>query len=232
MIIFIIGTFAILIFLTWGTYQTAIYLRQVPVSFNLLLLPTENALRLVFIFVCILLGQVSNLPHTQLGWNINLPRDLIVGLGVGLIVALIVPPLTQVAVNRFGKQIYSPIVVIHILPRTPREWLLVPLALVSSVFLEEILFRSLLLGGFGSFVSPILLTVIGSLVFGLMHLPQGTLGMVVAGGLGLLLSVLFLATASLLAPFVAHYVINLVQIIWGSFDKTLLEQYADASSHS
>ncbi len=232
MILFVLGTLAILVFLTWGTYQTAVYLRQVPVRFNLLLLPSENALRLVLILACLLLGQVSNLPYGQLGWQTNLPRDLVLGLVVGVIVALVVPPLTQVAVNRFGKQIYSPVVVLHILPRSRREWLLVPFALISSVFLEELLFRSLLLGGFGSLAPPVGLAVLWSLLFGAMHLPQGTLGIAVAAGMGLLLSALFLATASLLAPFVAHYVINLVQIVWASFDRRLLEQYADAGSDS
>ncbi len=105
MILFIFGTLAILVFLTWGTYQTAVYLRQVPIRFNLLLLPAENALRLVLIVSCILLAQASGLSYAQLGWQISLPRDLIVGLGLGLFVALIVPPLTQLVVSRFGKQI-------------------------------------------------------------------------------------------------------------------------------
>ncbi len=232
MLIFLAGTFAILIFLMWGTYQTAVYLRQVPVRFNLLLLPAENGLRLMLILACILLGQVSGLPYAVLGWQSRLPGDLVLGLVIGILVALVVPPLTQAAVNRFGKQIYSPVVVLHILPRSRREWLFVPLALISSVLLEELLFRSLLLGGLGNFVPPVLLAVIWSLVFGSMHLPQGILGIVVAAGLGILLSGLFLVTASLLAPFVAHYVINLAQIVWASFDKSLLEQYADAGGHS
>ena len=93
--------------------------------------------------------------------------------------------------------------------------------------MEELLFRSLLLGGFGTFAPPALLAVAWSLVFGAMHLPQGSLGIVVAAALGLLLSALFLLTGGLLAPFVAHYVINLVQLIWASFDRSWLENYSN-----
>jgi membrane protease YdiL (CAAX protease family) len=53
-----------------------------------------------------------------------------------------------------------------------------------------------------------------------MHSPQGALGMIVAAMLGVLLSVLFLATQNLIAPFVAHYCINLVQLVWATRDKT------------
>lgn len=227
MLVFVVGTLLILAFLAWGTYRSAQVLRYVPASLNLLLLPSENIMRLVLIGVCIGLGDVSGLPHNLLGWRVgNLPADVGIGLMAGLLVAVTVPPLTQVAVRSFGKQVYSPIVVRSILPRTPRQWVLVPLALVSAVFLEELLFRSLLLGGFGVFVSPPVLAVGWSIIFGAMHLPQGSLGMVVASALGLYLSVLFLATGSLLTPFVAHYVINLVQLIWASLDRTWIDQYS------
>ncbi len=66
-----------------------------------------------------------------------------------------------------------------------------------------------------------------------MHLPQGALGIVVAAALGVLLSALFLATSSLLAPFIAHYIINFLQLVWASKDKSWLESYAaDTGSHS
>ncbi len=227
MLVFVAGTLIILGFLAWGTYRSAQMLRYVPPSLNLLLLPPENVVRLVLIGVCLELGEVSGLPYARLGWKTgDLIADVAIGLLVGMLVAAIVPPLTQVAVRSFGKQVYSPIVVRSILPRTRRQWLLVPLALISAVFLEELLFRSLLLGGFGVFASPLVLAVGWSLIFGAMHLPQGSLGMVVASALGLVLSALFLVTGSLLTPFVAHYVINLVQLIWASLDRTWIDEYS------
>ena len=234
MTLFVVGTLFILTFLSWATYRTAVFLRQIHLDFNLLLLPVENLSRLVLILVCIWLAEQSGQPYARFGWSAAQPaRDIVVGLAIGILIALVLPPLTQWAVARLGARVYSPGVVRSILPRNRREWLLVPLALIPSVFLEELLFRSLLLGGFAIFVSPILLAILWSMIFGAMHLPQGALGIVVAALLGLLLSALFLATMSLLAPVVAHYVINLLQLAAASRDKSWLENYeANASSHS
>lgn len=228
MIVFVFGTLLILAFLAWGTFQTAQFLRQFPVNENLLLLPAENILRMALLVVCLWLGQVSGLPYAQLGWiSFDPARDVTVGLFAGTFLAVFLPPFTQWAVKRFGRHVYSPVVVRSILPRSRREWLFVPPLLLSAVLLEEFLFRSFLLGGFGSFASPVFLALIWSIVFGAMHVPQGALGVLVAALLGLLLSGLFLATKSLLAPLVAHYVINLLQLIWASLDKSWLESYGD-----
>ncbi len=224
--VFVLGALSILALLAWGTYQTALYLRRVAVTFNPLLLPAENVLRLALIAACLWLGAISGLPRQALGWlAVDPGRDLAIGLAVGIITALLIPLLTQVAVKNLGTQIYSPVVVRSVLPRTRREWLLVPLALVGSVLLEELLFRSLLLGGFGQFAPPVLLAVVWSALFGALHLPQGSLGIVVAAVMGLLLSALFLGTMSLLAPLIAHYVINLLQLVLASLDGRWLDRY-------
>jgi CAAX protease family protein len=234
MILFVVGTLFILTFLSWATYRTAVFLRQVRLDLNLLLLPAENLSRLVLILVCVWLARQSEQPYARFGWDAAQPtRDILIGVAIGILIALVLPPLTQWAIARFGAQVYSPVVVRSILPRDRREWLLVPLALIPSVFLEELLFRSLLLGGFAIFVSPVLLAILWSMIFGAMHLPQGALGIVVAALLGLLLSALFLATMSLLAPVIAHYVINLLQLVAASRDKSWLENYeTNAGSHS
>jgi membrane protease YdiL (CAAX protease family) len=232
MTLFVVGTLFILAFLCWATYRTAVFLRQVRPAFNLLLLPAENLLRLALIAICVWLAQQSGQPYVQFGWSAAQPaRDVLAGFAVGIFVALLLPPLTQWAIARFGAQVYSPVVVRSILPRNRREWVLVPLALVPSVFLEELLFRSLLLGGFAILAPPFLLAMIWSILFGAMHLPQGALGIVVAALLGLLLSALFLATASLVAPIIAHYVINLLQLVAASKDKSWLE-HDEANANS
>jgi len=231
MTLFVVGTLAVLVLLAWATLRTAVFLRQVQLTFNLLLLPAENIFRFVLIAVCVWLAQSSGQPYAQFGWRAAEPaREIVVGLAVGIPVALILPLLTRWAVARFGPPVYSPVVVRSILPRSRREWLLVPLALVPSVFLEELLFRSLLLGGFAIFAPPIVLAILWSILFGAMHLPQGALGMVAAALLGLLFSAMFIATASLLAPFIAHYAINLLQLVWASKDKTWLESYGANTS--
>lgn len=226
MIGFLVGTLLLLIFLAWATWRSAQVLRLIPPTMNVLLLPAENVMRVLLVLVCIGLGWLSGLPFPQLGWGSAEPvRDGLAGLLIGGVIAMLVPPLTQWAVNRFGKQVYSPIVVRSVLPRNRQQWLLVPSALFLAVFLEEILFRSLLLGGFGSIAPPFLLALIWSIVFGVMHLPQGLLGMIVAAMLGLVFSILFLTTSSLLAPVVAHYIINLLQIGWAAHDRTWIESY-------
>ena len=231
MIIFVAGTLLLLALICWSTFRSAVYLRAIPSSFNLRLLPAENAVRLFLIAVCIWLAQTSEQPYIRFGWSLAEPvRDLFLGCAIGIPVALILPNLTQFAIARFGLHIYSPIVIRSILPRNPGEGLLVPLALVGAVLLEELLFRALLLGGFAFFAPPLVLAVLWSILFGVVHLPQGLLGIVVAALLGLLLSVLFLATASLLAPFVAHYTINLVQIFRASRDKSWLKSYGEGTS--
>jgi membrane protease YdiL (CAAX protease family) len=231
MIFFIIGTLLLLAFLAWATYRSAIALREMMPDFNMLLHPVENAMRLVLVGVCVALGVASGLSITQLGWtSADVARDTFLGLGVGVLGVIVLQPITHWAVARFGRQIYSPVIILNILPRTRREWVLVPLALVSAVFLEELLFRSLLVGGFSVFCSPALLAIVWSSLFGAMHLPQGNLGMIVAAALGVVLSILFLATSSLVAPFIAHYVINVLQVFIATRDKTLLENYGTATS--
>ncbi len=224
--VFVFGTLSILVILAWGTYQTAKYLRQVALTFNPLLMPAENIMRLALIAVCLWLGSISGLPYKTLGWRAADPgRDVALGLGVGIVIAILIPLLTQAAIKNFGTLIYSPVVVRSVLPRTRREWVLVPLALVGTVLLEELLFRSLLLGGFGQFAPPVLMAALWSVLFGFMHMPQGSLGIVVAAVMGLVLSALFLGTSSLLTPLVAHYVINVLQIVWASLDRGWLDRY-------
>ena len=233
MIFFVAGTLVLLVFLCWSTFRSAVYLREIQPTFNLLLLPAENVVRLLLIAVCLWLALSSNQAYARFGWDVVEPaRDVVIGFAVGILVALTLPVLTRVAIARFGTQIHSSVVIRSILPRNSREGLLVPFALLPAVLLEELLFRALLLGGFAVFAPPLVLAVIWSALFGAMHLPQGLLGIVVAALLGLLLSALFLATTSLLAPFIAHYVINLLQIVWGSRDKAWLESYGEnTSSH-
>ncbi|WP_050032015.1 CPBP family intramembrane glutamic endopeptidase [Halorubrum halophilum] len=101
-------------------------------------------------------------------------------------------------------------------PTDASEWaLLLGVALPVVAIFEETLFRGALIGalsvGFG--VDPRLLVVASSVAFGLGHGAQGRLGIAVAGGLGIALAGLFVATGSLLAVVVAHYVVNAVEFV-------------------
>ncbi len=100
-----------------------------------------------------------------------------------------------------------------ILPDGRAEWRGVLLALLPAAALEELLFRSLPLGGLGWLLAPEWLLWPLALCFGLLHWPQGGWGVVGTTLAALALSWLFLATRSIWAPLAAHYVMNLVQLL-------------------
>jgi membrane protease YdiL (CAAX protease family) len=104
-------------------------------------------------------------------------------------------------------------VIRSILPRSREEWVPVLLALFPAVLLEELLFRSLLLGGMRLFF-PVWVLVVGTaLLFGWMHSPQGRLGMIITASISLPLAGLFLWRESLFPVLTAHYVVNVLQLL-------------------
>jgi membrane protease YdiL (CAAX protease family) len=212
--LFVAGTLALTALIGYNTYLSAQLLRRWRPAQNLLLLPAENLLRLLLIGLCIGLGWLSGLEPGQLGWVWPAgPGPLFRGLVWGGVLALAFAASTFWIVRRTGQRFYSPVVVQAIVPRNRGELVLVCLAMAPVVLLEELLFRSLLLGGLAP-VLPLPWLVIGwSLFFGLLHSPQGLWGMVGAGLGGMLLSWLFLREGTLVTPLVAHYVTNIVQLI-------------------
>jgi membrane protease YdiL (CAAX protease family) len=187
-------------------------LRHWQPDVNILLLPAENALRALVLAVCFLLGRGSGLPPATLGWQINnAGSQLLAGLLTGLGLAILFFAMGQLLKRSAPTSFYRPILAL-VIPRSRKEALLLPFALILSVLFEELLFRSLLIGG----LSPLLPTawlIIGfSFIFGLLHSPQGLWGIVGAGAAGVVFGLLFIWQQSLLAPFVAHFVANAVQI--------------------
>jgi membrane protease YdiL (CAAX protease family) len=214
------------ILLAWLTYRSYLLLKEFQPSFNLLLSLPEFIARLVLIGLCLALAWLSGLPASQLGLTSIHPFQSIgLGLVIGLVSQVAVNRLTHWAIHRFGRDIYSPAIIRNILPRRPVEWIGVAVAFWPAVTMEEVLFRSLWLGAFQDIV-PLLLLIGGtSLLFGLMHQPQGLLGMLVAGFLNILLSLLFIWSGELLLPLTAHYVINLLQVAVSYRQKEWLENY-------
>jgi membrane protease YdiL (CAAX protease family) len=224
--LFVFGSLGLTVGLAWATYQSGRLLRVLPVSENLLLAPVENIVKGVVVLLCIGLGALSGVPAGRLGWTLdNGWRDLGLGLILGLGTQLAANGMTTLAIKVWGKGIYSPVVMKNIMPRTRPEWLLVPAALGLAVLLEELLFRSLLLGGL-SLTVPVPLLVIGfSAIFGLMHSPQGALGVVLTGVLGMWLSLLFVWSGGLILPLTAHYVINFLQLLKAQDERAWLDSY-------
>ena len=224
--VFVLGSLLVLGGLAWATHLSGRLLRAIPMEENLLLAPVENLVKAGLVVLCVGLGLVSGLPAARLGWTLEHPAlDLALGLLFGLVAQSVVNRLTFWAVDRFGKAVYSPVVLKNILPRSRRDWLLVPAAMLLAVLLEEVLFRSLLLGGLGTVLPPLLLALALGAIFGWMHAPQGPLGVIVTGALGVMLSLLFLWTGGLLAPLVAHYLINMLQLVRAREVRFWLQEY-------
>lgn len=211
--IFLIFTLALTGFLGYATFATARLLRTWRPEENLLLFPQENALRVLLVLVCAGLGLLSGVGPSALGWQwINWRADAALGLGIGLALAAGFYAATRLLLRLGGGRFYSPSVLEILLPRDAREFWLVLLAFIPAVLVEELLFRSLFIGGLSPLLPPLALVWATGVVFGLLHSPQGVWGMAGAGLAGVIFGLLFVNTGSLVAPLVAHYVANSVQI--------------------
>ncbi len=212
-ILFSLGMLVMLGFVSYATFRTSDVLKTWTPEENLLLIPSENIVRLVMIALCIGLGLVSPVVPKALGWIPADPLgDIGIGIVVGISISVVTAPLT-VWVIRHHPEWYSDIVLRSIQPRTRREWPLVILALLSAVLVEELLFRSLLLGSFSPYVNILYFAIAASILFGLLHYPQGEYGVVIVTVAALILSALFLWRESLLVIVVAHWVTNIGQLI-------------------
>ena len=212
-ILFVSGTLLLTGFLGYGTFASAKLLQNWRPDRNLMLLPAENALRILLIGICILLGLASGASKEQLGWvapagSIWFPQAVLWGIGI----ALLFFSATLRLIRRTGKRFYSSVVIEAILPRNSGETIPVLLAMIPAVIVEELLFRSLLIGGFGELIPAWVLLIVTGVLFGLMHSPQGVWGIFGAGMAGLFFGVLFLWYGSIWVPIVTHYVANVLQI--------------------
>lgn len=209
--------------LAYFTYRSSQILPTLPPGTNIILSLPDVVARSVLCLVCIGLGSLSGVGPDRLGWRPATPvADLAVGVALGAVGHVVLFPLAQWAARRFGPTAYSDLLLRFIIPRSPRAWLLAPPIFGLAVLLEELWFRSLLLGAMSGVLATrlpgmetgfvLVLALAGAALFGWLHAPQGWLGMVMAGAVGLGLSALFLARASLLAPFAAHLTFNLLQL--------------------
>ena len=221
--LFVLLTLALTSALAYFTYRSAEILPTLPPDANVVLSLPDVVTRAVLCLVCVGLGLLSGVGPARLGWTPPAPlADALLGVGLGAAGAAVLFPLTQWAVRHLGPGAYSDRLLRFVIPRTPRQWLLTPPVFALAVLLEELWFRSLLLGAMsgvlaGAFSSADalllpLLVVVGAALFGWLHAPQGWLGMLLAGLLSLGLSLLFLARQSLLAPVLAHWVFNVLQL--------------------
>lgn len=199
--------------LGWLTLQSGRILRHYIPESNLILGLPDNLARIALIAICIVAGVTIGPGTGQLGWRSDaLLKDVLTGAGLGAVLAGILMWAGSAAIRRWGSDIYDNRLLRAIVPTSRREWLLVALALAPAALGEELLFRSLPLGGLGWLIPPAVLMWPLALVFGLLHTAQGSWGVVGSALLGLVFSALFLWTGNIWVPFVAHYVLNLVEV--------------------
>jgi membrane protease YdiL (CAAX protease family) len=217
--LFLIGLLALLIFISLATYRTNQLLREWTPEENLLLSPPENLARLALIAVSIGLGFLSGESFRTLGWAPPDPLgDIAIGIGVGVLLPALLYFPTQ-WVEQHHPEWHSEVVVHSIRPRSSREWPWVVIALLPVALMEELLFRSLLLGAFAPYVNIIYFVVGVSVFFGLLHIPQGEWGVVGVILVSIILSVLFLWRESLLVVVIAHWVMNVMQLIIDAWSR-------------
>ncbi len=218
------GTAALLAFVVLNALAAARLLRHRELPYNPLLNPWENLGRALLVGLSLLLAAASGLPGFVFGLQAEAPlADLLVSVVAAAVLQEINFRGSKWAAVTFGPSAYSPAFLRAILPTGSRDWAVAIAALLPAAFAEEILFRGLAIGGLSQFLPPLLLVVLTGVLFGVVHLPQGRIGVAGAAALGVALGALFLWRWSLLACTVAHYGINLAQLLRGREELRWLE---------
>jgi membrane protease YdiL (CAAX protease family) len=200
-------------FVAYGAYRTSRLLETWSPTSNILLGLPDNVLRLALVSLCLALGVWLGPGCASLGWTADqLGRSLAAGCTVGLLLAVSLNATGAAAVRKWGPDVYSDRILRYTLPATRCQWPLVLMSMFISVLLEELLFRSLPLGGMHALIPAEFLMWPLAVCFGLLHSPQGGWGVAGATAAAIVLSLLFLATHSLWATVAAHYVLNIYQI--------------------
>lgn len=171
------------------------------------------------LFAALLIGAAvfTGIPADALGIEFSwgyLETGLLVGAAVG-VVLYVANEVGAAAATWFGfdhdEQLRE-----LLAPESATGWLVLlgGVLPIIAVF-EELLFRAAMIGaleaGFG--VSPWLLAVVSSIAFGVGHGMQGSVGILVTGGLGFVLAAVFILTGSFLVVVVAHYLINAFEFV-------------------
>lgn len=226
--VFILGSLALTAGLGMLALATARWLRQWRPNINLLVHPAQMGAYGLVILLCLGLMGISGLPPARFGLrSTDWKLDAALGVGIGLALPAPLNGLLRLCVRRWGPGIYSPALMRALLPRSKREWLLIPCAFCLTALSEELLFRAIWIGGFSYWLSAVIPVLVSSMVFGITHLAQGRLGVVAAGALALLFAGLFLWRQSILPCFLAHYLINVGQVWHASRQRAWLASYPD-----
>jgi membrane protease YdiL (CAAX protease family) len=129
---------------------------------------------------------------------------------VALACALLVAQVTAVRGSEAGlsslRQQMAPVE--GLLPHTPGELKLFLAVSLAAGVCEEIVNRGYMLAYLDRLVGPAGAVLVSSLLFGLDHAYQGAAGILKTGAWGLLYAGAYVATGSLLAPMLLHFVMD------------------------
>jgi hypothetical protein len=95
------------------------------------------------------------------------------------------------------------------LPRTAKEERVFRQLAITAGVTEELVYRGYLIWYFAAYLGVWPAALVAAVVFGGLHLYQGTVGMVKTGATGLVMAVLYVVTGSLLWPTILHAAIDL-----------------------
>lgn len=211
--LFTVGLTALILVIAIGTVRSGQLLQRWTPPYNLLLSIPDNLMRLAVVGLSLLLGYTFGPGPGPLGWSTShLGEEIVLGAVSGLLMALLLNVIGQLVMRRWGPDVFSVKLLRCMLPTNGPEWAGTLLALLPAAALEELLFRSLPLGGLGSWFAPWWLMWPLSLFFGLLHWPQGGWGVAGTTLAAIMLSLLFLASGSIWLPLAAHYAMNVVQL--------------------
>lgn len=170
----------------------------------------------LFALILVVAIWLASVPLSSLGVTAAAFEPAV--LGFGAVAGIVIYVLNEFAATHARRWGLSDVDRLRQLlaPDSIGGWVLLMVVVLPIIAIfEELLFRGILIGAFsvGFDISPWVLAVGSSIVFGLGHGAQGRAGVIVTGGLGLALAWLFIVTESLIAVVVAHYVVNAMEFI-------------------
>lgn len=96
-----------------------------------------------------------------------------------------------------------------LLPRTDEEAAHFRVLSVTAGICEEIVYRGYLIWYLAAFIGPWPAALAAGVLFGVLHLYQGTKGIVRTGAVGIVMALLYVGSGSLLWPMILHAAVDL-----------------------
>lgn len=188
---------------------------------------TWQAWLLTLLVLALLLGVLGwspsqlglRAPHVSVAIPSGFLLGMLVAVPIGIVVGIVMSRRQKKVTSNSSAPATSPSRdVMHMLPRNAGERRAFAMLSITAGITEEVVWR-----GFGLALltavfphAPLVAgIVVMALAFGWAHLYQGPIGIFSTGMMGAVLTLLYVATGSLLFPIVAHALIDLVAMLRG-----------------